>query len=258
MQLGRLVWAFALEFGIGQAKSATSLTVLVYNYASVPAGILADAQVFAARSYRAAGIELTWTECSTSHDTVQLRACETANDGHPPVLKLIPDKMAAGMTHSATQPDYLLGVARVSYAYIFYPRVREMADHCAGPESVILGRAMAHELGHLLLGEDSHSAVGLMKAQFNCLDLKPESAQMLFDPKQATRLRHLLASRKPNAACRGVSDSYRLRTSSDATADQALAERGDERRRAWRVSESLAYRYAATPVTRSPITSAWM
>jgi hypothetical protein len=198
---GKVIWAIALGFGIGQAKSATSLTVLVYNYASVPAGTLADAQVFAARSYRAAGIELTWVECSTSHDdTPQLRACEEADNGHPPVLRLIPERRAAGVTRSGNPTDYALGVALISQAYIFYPKVKELARHCALPESVILGRAMAHELGHLLLGENSHAAGGLMKAQCNCLDQRPESGQMLFDPKQATRLHDLLANGNANPA----------------------------------------------------------
>jgi hypothetical protein len=190
-----------LGFGIGQAKPGASLTVFVYNNAGVAAGILADAQVFAARSYRAAGIELNWADCSTPHnDTAQLRACQTGNDGRAPVIRLIRENSAAGVTRSGNPPDYALGVALGSLAYIFYPKVKELAGHCPEQEFMILGRAMAHELGHLLLGENSHSAQGLMKAQLGCLDLRPQSGVMLFDPKQVTRLRTLLAGGNPNGA----------------------------------------------------------
>jgi hypothetical protein len=62
------------------------------------------------------------------------------------------------------------------------------------PGYVVLGRTMAHELGHVLLGANSHSAAGLMRAKFGWRDLTLESAQFLFDPKQAAQLRRLVRS----------------------------------------------------------------
>jgi hypothetical protein len=54
---------------------------------------------------------------------------------------------------------------------------------------------MAHELGHLLLGQNSHTARGLMRSRFDLRDLALESAQFLFDPKQAMRLREVVQKR---------------------------------------------------------------
>ena len=59
--------------------------MLVYNYAKTPGAKLEEAEAFAARSYRAAGIALTWVECTDSQDDIQrFRACEQANAGPPP------------------------------------------------------------------------------------------------------------------------------------------------------------------------------
>ena len=66
------------------------------------------------------------------------------------------------------------------------------------PEFVILGRTLAHELGHVLLGEHSHTRSGLMSPRFYRQDLVLDTGQFLFDRKQAVRLRELLLNRPPN------------------------------------------------------------
>jgi len=189
VRLGRkIICTLTLGLGIGQAESAASLTVLVYNHANVPGAKLLEAEAFAARSYRAAGIELTWVECAASEsDTGRFRACELANDGRGLFLRIIPERMVAGIRRSR-QTDNVFGIALVFDAFVLYPRVLEMARVWGVPEYLILGRTMAHELGHLLLGPDSHAASGLMRPQFGWRDLSPASGQFLFDPQQAKRL----------------------------------------------------------------------
>jgi hypothetical protein len=186
---GNVVLAFALGLGIAQADAATSLTVLLYNYAQVPNAILADAESFAARSYHAAGIELTWVECSVSKDgSEKFHLFEPANIGRPVFLKIIPETMAADIHPSSNSGDFL-GIAFVSHAFVVYPRIRELARVWGVPEYMILGRTMAHELGHVLLGRNSHTAAGLMRSGFAREDLSLESGQFLFDSQQAKRLR---------------------------------------------------------------------
>jgi hypothetical protein len=49
---------------------------------------------------------------------------------------------------------------------------------------------MAHEIGHLLLGSNSHSATGIMRAQWSRKDLQRASLEILrFTPAQAERIR---------------------------------------------------------------------
>lgn len=192
---GKIIWAFIFGVSAARAGSVPSVTVLVYNYAGVPHSTLAGAEVFAARSFRAAGIDLTWVECATSQDdTDRFRACEQADRSRRLFLRIVPERMAAGISRSGHSED-TLGIALVSHAFVLYERVQQIASEWRIPEHMILGRTMAHELGHLLLGENSHTARGLMQSRFALRDLTPESAQFLFDPKQATRIREILTSR---------------------------------------------------------------
>jgi hypothetical protein len=58
------------------------------------------------------------------------------------------------------------------------------------PTAIILGHAMAHELGHLLLGMNSHSRDGLMRAQWNRGDLaEAVRGNLLFSAQESTRMR---------------------------------------------------------------------
>jgi len=53
-------------------------------------------------------------------------------------------------------------------ADVYADRVRELAG---GREAeVVLGRVITHELGHLLLGKNAHSAAGIMRAGWHAQD----------------------------------------------------------------------------------------
>jgi hypothetical protein len=56
-------------------------------------------------------------------------------------------------------------------ATVFYDRIeRAMAGNL--PVATMLGHAMAHELGHVLLGNTEHSATGIMKARWGGADYR--------------------------------------------------------------------------------------
>lgn len=51
------------------------------------------------------------------------------------------------------------------YATIFYPRVKEYAQEGIASHSQILGHAIAHEIGHFLLGPVPHARFGIMRSE---------------------------------------------------------------------------------------------
>jgi hypothetical protein len=55
-------------------------------------------------------------------------------------------------------------------AYVSYPLVEELASNSDVSKSEILGAALAHEMGHILLGA-RHSWMGIMKPHWNEHDL---------------------------------------------------------------------------------------
>ena len=78
--------------------------------------------------------------------------------------------MATGIPRAVYSKD-VLGIAFVSNAFAFYMNASsETAHERRIPEYMILGRTMAHEVGHLLLGENSHTTRGLMRSLFDLRD----------------------------------------------------------------------------------------
>jgi hypothetical protein len=79
-------------------------------------------------------------------------------------------------------------------ANVYADRVPKMAY---GQEvGVILGRIMAHELGHLLLGKNEHSRAGVMRAEWLSDDRQSRTpALMLFLPGEAKRIRAQVLAR---------------------------------------------------------------
>ena len=80
---------------------------------------------------------------------------------------------------------------------LFRNRVDEILAGRGAAAGVILGHILAHEIGHVLLGTDTHTAAGLMKPGWNSLDLGAMLASRLeFSPLHSEMIRNnLIAGR---------------------------------------------------------------
>jgi hypothetical protein len=75
--------------------------------------------------------------------------------------------------------------------------IRQLQEETQVSPSVILGHAMAHELGHLLLGTKAHSPGGLMRAHWTREDLANTSkGNLRFSKEQCLTLRSRLTTSK--------------------------------------------------------------
>jgi hypothetical protein len=164
------------------------LTVSVFNYARVPRGVLGKAQEFAAKTFRQAGVEIHWVDASSA----DAREWTEARNGSRLVIRIIPDSMIGGW---ATQCD-ALGFALVPadgregyLAGAFYERIERVAPRLGGDPALILGYVIAHELGHLLLGANSHFRSGLMSYPFERREwLLASRGRLRFTPPQVERI----------------------------------------------------------------------
>jgi hypothetical protein len=87
------------------------------------------------------------------------------------------------------------------YATIFYPRVNEYAQERIATHSQILGHAIAHELGHLLLGLVPHTRFGIMRGGWTAEDLRSITmGALLFSPHQAALIRQAAMRRMRSQA----------------------------------------------------------
>ena len=77
------------------------------------------------------------------------------------------EKRRAALSESATDDIMGQAVPAVWRAHVFYDRVKAKVLLPHRDVVTLLGYAMAHELGHLLLGPDSHSTTGVMRPNFD-------------------------------------------------------------------------------------------
>jgi hypothetical protein len=76
-----------------------------------------------------------------------------------------------------------------TYATVFLKPAEEKASDAKLPRSIVLAYAAAHEIGHLLLGDQAHTPWGLMKADWDTKDFQAMAQNdFRFSPEQAREL----------------------------------------------------------------------
>jgi hypothetical protein len=84
------------------------------------------------------------------------------------------------------------------YSDVFYDRVMELHANWNVSLPDTLGNVMAHELGHLLLGSNSHSGMGIMRAHWQSEELRRLSLGGLwFTNQQADHMTGKLHRARP-------------------------------------------------------------
>lgn len=164
------------------------LGVRTYNYAAVPGDILREGEQHAAEIFHRAGIDLAWIECPLAPSEVdKFPACAPGTGAPAVTLKILPESMAAGFG----LPLKNFGVTLQHHAsFVFYNRV-QLANLGGLSEPVVLGHIIAHELGHLLLGEGSHADNGIMMEDLRVRNFRDaeKGTPLTFSKAQAKRMR---------------------------------------------------------------------
>ncbi len=183
-----------------RGKGKLAITLRVYNYAQVPASELARAESGAASILREAGIETAWLDCALSEAELKMNpVCEPTAGPTELWLKILPESMAHRYGFSNTTMGFALLSSdgrRGSESFVSYRWVERLAEIEFIPRHAILAHAMAHEIGHLLLGTNSHFPVGIMRADWSHEDLQRICREGLqFTSQQAGRMRHAVQAR---------------------------------------------------------------
>jgi hypothetical protein len=177
-----------------QQTPSLKITVLVSDYARVPRGILAGAVRQTMRIFHEAGIETAWVNCTAPAPETQVdAACFQPLRPTYLVLRIHPRfQDADGIFRDTTLGFSLLAAerGRSAHASIFYDYVEDLANTGDASRDQILGHAIAHEFGHLLLGTMGHSPTGLMRARWDRADLLLATVERLtFTPQQSELIR---------------------------------------------------------------------
>lgn len=179
--------------------SRYSLVVRIHNYAQVKLGALSRAEDVAGQVFSAIGIELVWFDVPLTHAEL---ANSTDSLLHPRGafvdMSVLPESMSA----LAKLPESKLGSTsmehegdRATVASVYYDRIERQARHTRASTAQLLGYAIAHELGHMLLRTTHHASSGIMIATWRPVDLQRAAQGLLgFTPQQAEYMRAEIAS----------------------------------------------------------------
>ena len=187
----------ARNFTIGFAASVTLFTPIqtlaagdqqvtlvlhVEDHARIPAADQSLAQAEVTRIYATAGVHTVWATGNEHADAPGL---------HVRVILFARD-LAEGKILAERVPNSVLGLAArdAKRAYILTHRIANLAHRHGDDFRRVLGRVMAHEVGHLVLPAYSHSEQGIMRAN---VGVRSKSG-LDFTTEQAVAIRSMLAS----------------------------------------------------------------
>jgi hypothetical protein len=146
--------------GPGKATAATAATrtvvLHVSDLAGVPVRDRAEAEKRATRVYEQIGVRLAWTNGDAAHAPADRSL-------HLDVV-VLPGDMSDRMNADRTQFGQASHVTR--RAYIHFSRITAYAVQSGSDPACVLAMVLAHEIGHMLLPEYSHSPIGLMRAEW--------------------------------------------------------------------------------------------
>jgi hypothetical protein len=177
-----------------QTVVAAPVVVRSYNTLGVPLAMLEHAESTAGDLLREAGIDASWRNCRTTDGpSLQSRdLCDEVLNASEVIVRIvrapraITDVEVLGYSH--VDPYRRQG----TLATVFADRVRALAAALRIDAGTLLGRAMTHEIGHLLLGTLDHSQEGLMRGHWS---KDGRVADWFFSFTQAEQIRSALASR---------------------------------------------------------------
>ncbi len=169
---------------------ALKITTLLYNYAAVPDRVLEQAEKSAAAVFRRAGIDTVWASGPLSRSEVQ----DERSVGPRLYLRILPPSMSERMPAKPTCMGFTQSWSP-PVANVFYDRAQKVVRGRALDLGVILGHLIAHEIGHLLIGEEAHSPSGIMSIPWTPRHARSASrGQLLFTPKEAASMRAKIAA----------------------------------------------------------------
>jgi len=165
------------EAPLGQVR------VVLLNDGVLPTDLAERAQTEVARLYKLIDVEVVWVAASVQADedlrVIKVTTWEPREDQFPSALGMTP-----------AQPG-----KRGTRGYVFWGRVQRYAQKYAVGFDSLLAAAIAHELGHMLLPEGSHSKMGLMHGSWDSSHFRSAAAGLLhFSPESAKMIRRGLTT----------------------------------------------------------------
>jgi len=200
---GAVTFASALLAASPARAGSPQVVIRVYDMATANAVARAAALRAAAQAMASAGIAVDWRDCSRGGAA---HPCRTVRGAGDLVVRIMP---ASAPSADATAefgfaPIDPSGRATV-IATVYYDVVQRVAGRTGLDAQALLGRAIAHEVGHLLLRAPGHGHSGLMRPLWTDAELSQNRpGDWAFSDEESRRLR--AAAQEPGVST-GAADA---------------------------------------------------
>lgn len=188
------LWSKVRGRGKEDAGLSARVTISVYNEADAPTDVLGQAERQAEQVFWRAGIEVTWLNCRIPAVSEEAsRACREAV--FPEHLHLRVVRRSLGLKAEAMGISFQAQDGSGCYADVFYEPMEQL-HRSDGTDIVnLFGLVAAHEIGHLLLGANSHSPAGIMHARWTAGELaSAKVGGLVFSEQESQRMRAMLTT----------------------------------------------------------------
>jgi hypothetical protein len=169
------------------------LTVRLLEYVNLPAGTRSEIVVTARRLLVQAGVAVEFVECYSGGSETGAPKCTASLGPSDLYLRIFQPKLAVKgeqLGYAAMTPE---GGA---YVTVFINPEHRTARASNLDDGVLLGHAVAHEIGHLLLGANTHTSSGIMRPLWRPVDEEwMARGALVFDSGQARKMRATLIAR---------------------------------------------------------------
>ena len=178
-----------------QVEQPSRLTIQVYNIVQVSPRTVDRAESEAGRILQQAGLSTSWVDCpQTSAEAHRTGICAGGLTPDTLTMRII-DRVIPTYTSETmgfALPDPSGGI----YAAVCYPRIQRLAHGSLAGIDILLGALMAHEIGHLLLGNLKHSASGIMCGKWRKRELELAGLQLLLFTNEEGETLRMEAARR--------------------------------------------------------------
>jgi hypothetical protein len=177
---------------LSQARTAASMVTLhLVDRVGLPSSARAEMMRETIQLWRAAGVDVEWSELPAA-GTAEMPVIGLMMDRLHPQMSVVitphtPEELRSGPAHPRVLASILFVDGKPTTMIAAYPEevqrlletvrmdVRAVGDRPAAFRhrltGRVLGRAIAHELGHFLFGSADHAPDGLMRARHRLDDL---------------------------------------------------------------------------------------
>jgi hypothetical protein len=170
------------------------LSLRVSVQGDVPTVLLQRAQREVVWIFKQTGVQVEWICCGLAGGQVDIHTSTLAEALNVVIVSRETKAL------SPIPPEVLGAVVRDNDArevgWVFFRRIERASEAYALDSGVVLGHAIAHEVGHLLLPRGTHGPSGLMRATWRMDDMRDAGqGHLRFSPAEAAIIRARLGAR---------------------------------------------------------------